>query len=157
MKKNLKELMAKEGLLVIGIIVLAAIVIFVLAITDVVEIGEGTSQQIVTTLVFLALLALLILTAGSTACGKRGDPLPPFQHIPAPIPKARVSQRGPVILIEWEAPTRTTDGSELRLKQVEVLRRIVELPPPVLEAPETQRPRECLVSPKRKRKRPGAW
>ncbi len=87
--------------------------------------------------VFLALLALLILTAGSTACGKRGDPLPPFQHIPAPIPKARVSQRGSVILIEWEAPTKTIDGSELRLKQVEVLRRIVEPPPPVPEAPET--------------------
>ena len=82
----------------------------------------------------LALLALLVMTAGSTACGKRGDPLPPFQHIPAPIPKARVSQRGAVILIEWEAPSKTTDGSELRLKQVEVLRRIVQPPPPVLEA-----------------------
>lgn len=81
-----------------------------------------------------ALLALLALTAGSTACGKRGDPLPPLQHIPAPIPKARVSQRGAVILIEWEAPSKTTDGSELRLKQVEVLRRIVEPPPPALEA-----------------------
>ena len=57
MKKKLKELIAKEGLLVIGIIALAAIVIFVLAITDIVEVGEGTSQKIVTTLVFLALLA----------------------------------------------------------------------------------------------------
>ena len=85
----------------------------------------------------LALLALLLLTASSTACGKRGDPLPPFQHIPSPVPKARVSQRGPVIVIEWEPPTKTTDGSELRLEQVEVLRRIVEPPPPVLEASET--------------------
>ncbi|MEE9263086.1 MAG: hypothetical protein V3V11_01410, partial [Vicinamibacteria bacterium] len=76
------------------------------------------------------------MTAGSAACGKRGDPLPPLQHIPAPTPKARVSQRGAVILIEWEAPSKTTDGSELRLKQVEVLRRIVQPPPPVLEAPE---------------------
>ncbi|MEE9180198.1 MAG: hypothetical protein V3U22_04820, partial [Vicinamibacteria bacterium] len=58
-----------------------------------------------------ALLALLALTAGSAACGKRGDPLPPLQHIPAPTPKARVSQRGAVILIEWEAPSKTTDGS----------------------------------------------
>ena len=57
MKKNLKELIAKEGLLVLGIIVLAAIVIFVLVITDIIEVGEGTSQQVVTTLVFLALLA----------------------------------------------------------------------------------------------------
>ena len=57
MKKNLKELIAKEGLLVIGIIVLAAIIIFVLLITDIIEVGEGTSQKIVTTLVFLALLA----------------------------------------------------------------------------------------------------
>ena len=57
MKKNLKELIAKEGLLVIGIIVLAAIIIFVLLITDIIEVGEGMSQKIVTTLVFLALLA----------------------------------------------------------------------------------------------------
>ena len=85
----------------------------------------------------LALLALLVLTAGSSACGKRGNPLPPFQHIPSPVPKARVSQRGSVILIEWAAPTKTTDGSELRLTQVEVLRRIVEPPPPVPEAPLT--------------------
>ena len=84
----------------------------------------------------LALLALLVMTTGFTACGKRGDPLPPLQHIPAPTPKARVSQRGAVIVIEWEAPSKTTDGSELRLKQVEVLRRIVEPPPPALEAPE---------------------
>ena len=93
-----------------------------------------------------ALLALLALTTGSTACGKRGDPLPPLQHIPASTPKARVSQRGAVIVIEWEAPSKTTDGSELRLKQVDVLRRIVEPPPPALEAPETPRTEGDTVS-----------
>ena len=82
------------------------------------------------------LIALLTLSAGLAACGKRGDPLPPFQHIPAPVPKAIVSQRGASILIEWEAPTKTTDGSELRLTQVEVLRRIVEPPPPEPALPE---------------------
>ncbi|MGB2705350.1 MAG: hypothetical protein WBC74_00610 [Candidatus Omnitrophota bacterium] len=57
MKKNLKELIAKEGPLVGGILLLAAIIIFVLIVTDIVEVGEGTSQKIVTSLVFLALLA----------------------------------------------------------------------------------------------------
>jgi len=57
MKKNLKELIAKERLVVGGILVLAAIIIFTLIMTDIVEVGEGTSQRIVTTLVFLALLA----------------------------------------------------------------------------------------------------
>ena len=57
MKKNLEELIPKKGRIALGIIVLAAIIVFVLVVTDIVEIGEGTSQKVVTTLVFLALLA----------------------------------------------------------------------------------------------------
>lgn len=57
MKKNLGELVSKKGRIALGIIVLAAMIIFILVMTDIVEIGEGTSQKVVTTLVFLALLA----------------------------------------------------------------------------------------------------
>ena len=47
----------KKGALVACILVLAAIIAFTLIMTEIVEVGEGTSQKIVTTLVFLALLA----------------------------------------------------------------------------------------------------
>jgi len=57
MKKNLGELIPKKGRIALGIIVLAAMIIFILVMTDIVEIGEGTSQKVITTLVFLALLA----------------------------------------------------------------------------------------------------
>ncbi|MFH1593181.1 MAG: hypothetical protein ABID09_00615 [Candidatus Omnitrophota bacterium] len=57
MKKGIKELITKEGPIVIGIMLLAGIVIFTLVITDIVEVGDEASQRIVTSLVFLALLA----------------------------------------------------------------------------------------------------
>ncbi len=57
MKKDLKELIAKEGPIVLGIMLLAAIILFTLVVTGIVEVGEGTSQKIGTNLVFLALLA----------------------------------------------------------------------------------------------------
>ena len=61
MKKNLEELITKKGFVAACILVLAAIIIFTLIVTEIIEVGEGTSQKIVTTLVFLALLAYPIV------------------------------------------------------------------------------------------------
>jgi len=57
MGENLKKFIAKERLLAGSILLLAAIIVFTLIMTDIIEIGERTSQKIVTTLVFLMLLA----------------------------------------------------------------------------------------------------
>jgi len=62
MKKNLNDLIEKKGALTAGILVLAAIIVFTLIVTEIIEVGEGASQKIATTLVFLALLAYPIFT-----------------------------------------------------------------------------------------------
>lgn len=81
---------------------------------------------------------------GTAGCGKRGDPLPPLLRIPAPVSRPRVSQQGPVIVIEWRAPVKTTDGGELELQGAEVLRRVVDPAPP---AAPTQVPTEETAAP----------
>jgi hypothetical protein len=63
----------------------------------------------------LALLALL------AACGRAGDPLPPFIRIPERVNDLAVSQRGYEIILTWTNPARNIDGSastDLELIQI---------------------------------------
>jgi hypothetical protein len=57
-----------------------------------------------------------------SACGKRGDPLPPFPKTPGPITGLKLSQRGGELRVELTAPKLTTAGQRLPVLEVEVLR-----------------------------------
>jgi hypothetical protein len=66
--------------------------------------------------------AVILAAAGSGACGKRGDPLPPVRRAPQPVSDMRVSQRGDHIEISLVAPRAATDGSRLPVIDIEILR-----------------------------------
>lgn len=52
------------------------------------------------------------LTLGLSACGKKGDPLPPIRQIPE-TPDLRASQRGPRLLLSLPYPSTTAAGTSL--------------------------------------------
>ncbi len=56
MKKDIKKIIAREGLILLGIIVLSAIIIFTLSITEFAVVGEQVGQKIVTFVFILMLL-----------------------------------------------------------------------------------------------------
>jgi len=66
-------------------------------------------------IVSLAALAL-------TACGKKGDPLPPLRTIPAAVQDLAVRQQGEVLYLEMAYPNTTMSGEALPgVAKVEVL------------------------------------
>lgn len=76
------------------------------------------------------------LILAPAACGKRGDPLPPLRPVPMPVSELFVAQRGDHLHLEWMAPSRNQDGSlNVDLEKVEILRRIIEIPPPPAPPP----------------------
>src|SRR5215467_12398234 len=56
-----------------------------------------------------ALLILLFLLL--PACGKVGDPLPPFMRISEPVKDLAVTQNGYDLILSWTNPPRYIDGS----------------------------------------------
>jgi hypothetical protein len=68
---------------------------------------------------FRALLVLGVLPFA--ACGKRGDPLPPFPRTPQAITNFNVAQRGDVLEATGVAPRVTTAGQPLQVFEVELL------------------------------------
>lgn len=67
-------------------------------------------------------VAVALLVASVTgACGKRGDPLPPFRRNPEPIQRLELAQRGEEYELAFVTPTRTIDGAQLPVLDVEVL------------------------------------
>ncbi len=54
---------------------------------------------------------LLVLCLLFAACGKVGDPLPPFIRIPEPIKDLTVTQSGHDLVLTWTNPARNIDGS----------------------------------------------
>jgi len=66
------------------------------------------------TRLFIPIAALLLLTN----CGYIGDPLPPLANVPLPVKDLGAMQRGDRIVVQFTAPTLTTEGHPI--------------PPPVL-------------------------
>jgi hypothetical protein len=66
-----------------------------------------------------AVLAGLALLA---ACGKRGDPLPPFPKTPQPVAGLALAQRGDGLIVTYEVPRLTTAGQRLPVLDVELQR-----------------------------------
>ena len=56
-------------------------------------------------------LAALCFLCSSSACGKVGDPKPPFIRIPEAVEDLNASQTGPDIVLTWTNPARNIDGS----------------------------------------------
>jgi hypothetical protein len=75
----------------------------------------------------LLLVGTVALGLAASACGKRGDPLPPIRIIPAPTKDLSVHQRGMELDLELAYPTTTAAGTPLPpLATVEVF--VVEQP-----------------------------
>lgn len=72
---------------------------------------------------------LLVLSMGG--CGKKGPPLPPLKHGPAPITQIRARQRGMAVSLIAQLPTRNMDGSPLApVREVRIQRLSRNLFPP---------------------------
>lgn len=58
----------------------------------------------------LALLCLAVLSA----CGSPGVPLPPSLELARAVTDLRAARKGSSVVLTWTAPTRTTDGHNIR-------------------------------------------
>lgn len=75
-------------------------------------------------------LSVLLLPLLFTACGKKGDPIPPLRAVPKPVEDLALRQQGSDFLLEFTYPTVTLGGTAIPgLEQVEVLQ-FVQPPPP---------------------------
>jgi hypothetical protein len=70
----------------------------------------------------IALDSCLVLAAFALACGKRGDPLPPYPHTPTPLVAFSLSQRGDHIEVAYVAPRSTVSGDRLGVLEVKLHR-----------------------------------
>jgi hypothetical protein len=70
----------------------------------------------------LRVLALIGCAAATGACGKRGDPLPPFPRTPQGVTGFTVAQRGDRLEARGVAPRTTTAGAPLSVFEVELVR-----------------------------------
>lgn len=84
---------------------------------------------------FPALVGVVLLTSslalGLTACGKKGEPLPPVRIVPRPATDLAVRQRGGEVLFDVAYPQTTIAGLTMPpLESVEVMRLLVPAPSP---------------------------
>ena len=87
----------------------------------------------------LAKIAIWALVLGclASACGKKGDPLPPLRSIPLTTSDLEVRQQGRQILLDMAYPSTTASGLVLGgIDAVELLELIKPVPPPVAESDE---------------------
>jgi hypothetical protein len=58
-----------------------------------------------------SLLAVVLLLLFLAACGRVGDPLPPFIRVPEPVKDVAATQSGHDLILSWTNPSRYIDGS----------------------------------------------
>jgi hypothetical protein len=89
----------------------------------------------------LALLAVVLAT--TTACGKRGDPQPPFPKAPAAISDLAAEQEGGEIVLTFTLPARMLSGEPLTdLAAIEVWR-ATDVSASIAEPPAPPQPGEA--------------
>ena len=70
-------------------------------------------------------VVVLVLLGGVVvlpACGKRGDPQPPYSRVPQPVTELALMQRGDVLELRFQAPQATAGGLPLVGLEIEILR-----------------------------------
>ena len=67
-------------------------------------------------------LTLALAAVALSACGKRGDPLPPLPVTPQAVGGLKLAQRGDMLEISYTTPRATTGGARLGLLDIEILR-----------------------------------
>ena len=67
-------------------------------------------------------LTLALAALALSACGKRGDPLPPLPVTPQAVGGLKLAQRGDMLEISYTTPRATTGGARLGLLDIEILR-----------------------------------
>jgi hypothetical protein len=55
--------------------------------------------------------ALIVVVGCCVGCGKKGPPLPPFVHVPAPPPDFAAERRGDEVKLQFTVPSANTDGT----------------------------------------------
>ena len=56
----------------------------------------------------------VLCVAALSACGSPGVPLPPSLELARPVSNLRAARKGSTVTLTWTAPTRTTDGHNIR-------------------------------------------
>jgi hypothetical protein len=64
----------------------------------------------------------LTIALAAHACGKRGEPQPPYPRTPQGATELRVAQRGEELEVSYVAPATTTSGFPLPVLEVELVR-----------------------------------
>ncbi len=95
--------------------------------------------------------ALLLALSILTACGKKGDPLPPLRNIPMPTKDLQIRQQGAFILLDMGYPSTTVSGMALGgVDAVELLELVKPAPlgddPPEVSAAELAATAETLLT-----------
>lgn len=94
-----------------------------------------------------AAVALLAAAVALTACGKKGDPLPPLLPVPAAAEDLTVQQRGVELILRFGYPRTTAAGMPLdaieRIEIYELVRPALERPVVAPEAPGEAEAREA--------------
>jgi hypothetical protein len=60
------------------------------------------------------LCAALLLLSLLSACGSPGAPLPPSLELARPVRDLRATRKGNTVTLTWTAPTKTTEGRNIR-------------------------------------------
>jgi hypothetical protein len=65
---------------------------------------------------------VVALIASSSACGKKGDPLPPIRVLPQAVSNVKLAQSGNVVRLSYQVPRAMTDGSAPPILEIELSR-----------------------------------
>ena len=75
--------------------------------------NDVTCRRPIAPLSRVVAVALLLAALVLSACGKKGDPLPPLRNVPLTISDLTVSQQGHQILLDMGYPSTTVSGMVL--------------------------------------------
>lgn len=63
---------------------------------------------------------VVALIAAASACGKKGDPLPPIRVLPQAVTNVKLAQSGSVVRLTYQVPRAMTDGSAPPVLDIEL-------------------------------------